>query len=68
MGIGSLVALIVFFFNKIEPGENFYLEKLGLVKDNFVFLDSIESVLFVVILIFCFRGIYLFFFIILKLI
>jgi ABC-type multidrug transport system fused ATPase/permease subunit len=62
MGIGSLVALIVSFFNKIEPGENFYLEKLGLVKDNFVFLDSIESVLFVVILIFCFRGIYLFFF------
>ena len=62
MGIGSLIVFIVFFFNKLEAGENFYLEKLGFAKDNLVFLDSIESVLFVVIIIFCFRCIYLFFF------
>lgn len=62
VGIGSLAALIMFFFNELKPGENLYLEKIGITENNFGFFGTIENVLILVIGIFCFRGIYLFLF------
>ena len=55
LGIGSLAALIMFFFDRLNPGQNSYLENINI-------LSSIENILFLVVFIFILRGIYLFFF------
>ena len=62
LGIGSLAALIMFFFDRLNPGQNSYLEKIGLNFENINILSSIENILFLVVFIFILRGIYLFFF------
>jgi ABC-type multidrug transport system fused ATPase/permease subunit len=62
IGVGSLAALIMLFFDKLNPGKNIYLEKIGLDIENIIFFSSIQNILFLVIIIFLFRGVYLFFF------
>ena len=67
IGIGSLAALIMLFFDKLNSGKNIYLEKIGLDIENIIFFSSIQNVLFLVIIIFFLRGVYLFFFTIMRL-
>lgn len=62
VGIGSIAALIILFFDKLSTGKNIYLEKIGLDIENIFFLNSINNILLFVIIIFFFRGVYLFFF------
>jgi len=61
-GIGSIAALIMLFFDKLSSDKNIYLEKIGLDSEGIFFLNSINNVLLFVVLIFLFRGVYLFFF------
>lgn len=65
-GIGSIAALIMLFFDKLSSDKNIYLEKIGLDSEGIFFLNSINNVLLFVVLIFLFRGVYLFFFSLLR--
>ena len=62
VGIGSIAALIMFFFDQLSSEKKIYLEKIGLDSEGIFFLNSINNVLLLVVLIFLFRGVYLFFF------
>ncbi len=62
VGVGSIAALIMLFFDKLSNEKNIFFEKIGLDFEGVWFLNSINNILFIIILIFIFRGTYLFFF------
>ena len=59
VGIGSLVGLILFFFNSIDSNFNLVFETLNLEWLKFSLTFSIQEILYLIIIIFIIKAIYL---------